>query len=1006
MLRLQILKNRIHRPSQRRLKSSSSFIRNTFINYFKDNHDHKHIKSSSVVALCDPTVPFVNAGMNQFKGVFLGVVDAPCPRAVNSQKCIRVGGKHNDLDLVGIDGHHHTFFEMLGNWSFGDYYKKEACQMAWNLLLGPYKMKPENLLVTYFSGDAVIGLQEDSECRDIWKQIGVPSSHIKGHGARDNFWEMGPTGPCGPCTEIHYIHPDGSLTEIWNIVFIQCIREMDGSVSALRRQHVDTGMGLERMTALLQGVPSNYDTDLFRPLISAIEKNSKGAAEYSASYSADAKLAHAYRRLADHARMISVCLADGVFPSSSVNLKQIMRKSFKISSEVFQHSNLLSILYDEMVTTLGDTYPELASKERDAKLIIDHEKDSYNQLRASLAKKWTNLVKIHPEVEEMNDVDLAGFALGYKEFKESMSKIKSTVIPGEVVFKLYDTHGFQEDIIERIAKLNNLEIDKKGFWKLLSNHKARHKTAFKEQSSSKGIMFDKAIQLLNENGIKKTNDQPKYDFKDLDDEISFDPLKSKLVAILDEDGEWLDFSEPSESKPYYIVTESTNFFCEEGGQVADDGLVDFNENVRFKVDSVFKIRDIVFHKGHFVLSKDSDVYVKRGNTVVLEVNADRRRDIMINHTAIHLLNAAIRKVLPNSVICQTGSNVTDKGFTLNLSVYGEKLSQKVVLEAQELIRQTIESNALVQTQVIDSTQLSSESGVLTVPGETYPEVGLRLVTCMPPLVSKELCCGAHVRGARAVRGVRVCRVRGAGGRAPALHALAGRRALQAQELFCRVQKLAEVIELADSERVKGEVSSIKRELSELCGSGGAPYGDYADCLQLLEGLEKRATNKNVAALQAIAQAEVEEACQEAIRGGRRFTVHFLRCSYLMQSDAVRATLETGDQNLPTLLMGCAGGVVVATARVPKEMTSSTFTAEKWLSCVLPIFDATILPATNDRSLLTHAEMSATKVSLINCEAMVQDSMRVAIKYAQSHIKDLNNTDIGDKEQSTQNRQHN
>ncbi|CAH2094814.1 unnamed protein product [Euphydryas editha] len=316
MLRLQVLKSRTRNFSQRRLKSSSSFIRNTFIDYFKDNHGHKHIKSSSVVPLCDPTVPFVNAGMNQFKGVFLGVVDAPCSRAVNSQKCIRVGGKHNDLDLVGMDGHHHTFFEMLGNWSFGDYYKKEACQMAWNLLLGPYKLKPENLLVTYFEGDAIIGLQEDRECRDIWKEIGVQSSHIKAHGARDNFWEMGLTGPCGPCTEIHYINPDGSLTEIWNIVFIQCNREADGSVTALRRQHVDTGMGLERMTALLQGVPSNYDTDLFRPLINVIEKNSKGVSPYSASYKSDAAVDRAYRRLADHARMIGACLADGVFPSS------------------------------------------------------------------------------------------------------------------------------------------------------------------------------------------------------------------------------------------------------------------------------------------------------------------------------------------------------------------------------------------------------------------------------------------------------------------------------------------------------------------------------------------------------------------------------------------------------------------------------------------------------------------------------------------------------------------
>lgn len=277
MLRLPVKNGIGNKSNWTRSKSSSNAIRKTFIEYFKDNHGHKHVKSSSVVPLYDSTVPFVNAGMNQFKGVLLGKVDPPCPRAVNSQKCIRVGGKHNDLDVVGTDGTHHTFFEMLGNWSFGDYYKKEACQMAWDLLLGPYRLKPDNLVVTYFSGDAIMGLQEDRECRDIWKAIGVPSSQIRGLSATDNFWEMGTTGPCGPCTEIHYVNPDGSLTEIWNLVFIQCNREADGSVKGLKRFHVDTGMGLERIVALLQDVKSNYDTDLFKPIITAIEKQGRGS---------------------------------------------------------------------------------------------------------------------------------------------------------------------------------------------------------------------------------------------------------------------------------------------------------------------------------------------------------------------------------------------------------------------------------------------------------------------------------------------------------------------------------------------------------------------------------------------------------------------------------------------------------------------------------------------------------------------------------------------------------
>ncbi|XP_023950028.2 alanine--tRNA ligase, mitochondrial [Bicyclus anynana] len=994
MLRLLVLRGSTRKNSQIRRKSSSSNIRNTYIEYFVENHGHKHIKSSSVVPLCDPTVPFVNAGMNQFKGVFLGVVDAPCPRAVNSQKCVRVGGKHNDLDLVGMDGHHHTFFEMLGNWSFGDYYKKEACQMAWDLLLGPYRLKPDNLLVTYFAGDAVIGLEEDKECRDIWKQIGVPSSRIKAHGARDNFWEMGPTGPCGPCTEIHYVHPDGSLTEIWNIVFIQCNREADGKVVGLRKQHVDTGMGLERMAALLQGVPSNYDTDLFRPILDAIHKNSNGVSAYSGNYNADATLDQAYRRLADHARMISVCLADGVFPSTSLNLKQIMRKSFKISTDVFQNPNLLSILYNEVRNTLGDTYPELALREKEAKLVIDHEREGYAKLRTSLRKKWKDLVQFYPEVADLKDVEIAGFTLGYREFKETMAKLKSKIIPGDLVFKLYDTHGFQEDVIQRVAHVNNLEIDKQGFWKHLSDHRSRHKTAFKERASDRGSLFDNAIDKLNKIGIYKTDDSPKYDIRQIKDQITCENVDTKLVAILNEDCEWIDFSEPSENQPYYLTTESTNFYCEEGGQIADRGLAYFSEDIGFKIESVFKIRDIVFHKGYFVLNRNNEnslsetsFYINKGQNVTLEVDNERRLNIMRNHTAVHLLNAAVRQVLRNSVICQIGSKVTDKGLSLSLSVYGDKLSQDVIMEVQHLIRDSIKANAPIVSQVLNSAQLSAQlSSVLMVPGETYPESGIRLVSTARPLISRELCCGTHVPATGALGELCVTQVKGAGSNSPTLHALTGDAAAQARELFCRAHKLAEVIDLAEPARVKEEVSAIKRELSELTGAGGAPCGEYADCLALLVNLTKRAsTNNNDVALQAMAQAEIVEACEEAQRSGRRFAVHFLRCSYLMHSDGVRAAVAAA-RPLPALLLGCAGGTVVAAARVPQKMVTPSFTAEKWLSCLLPIFKASLLPYDSGRSAITHAEMSDTKVSLINCEQLVQDAMRVAIKYAQAHYR--------------------
>lgn len=266
-----------------------------------------------------------------------------------------------------------------------------------------------------------------------------------------------------------------------------------------------------------------------------------------------------------------------------------------------------------------------------------------------------------------------------------MAKQNSTEIPGELVFKLYDTHGFQEDVINRIAQLNNLSIDNKGFWKLLSKHRTRHKTAFKEQNASKGLMFEEAIKNLKKNGHSNTNDSPKYDYTTKGNYIEFKPLKTKIIGILNEDCDWIDYLDACENRTFYIVTKDTNFYCEEGGQAADEGMIFINENVALDVKSVFKIQDFVFHKGNFSVS-GSRTFVTCDMDVEMEIDEDRRVKLMQNHTGVHLLNAALRRVLPKSAVCPTGSSVTDKGLSLNLSVYGEKLSQDVILDVQDLIR--------------------------------------------------------------------------------------------------------------------------------------------------------------------------------------------------------------------------------------------------------------------------------------------------------------------------------
>ncbi|CAB0014840.1 unnamed protein product [Nesidiocoris tenuis] len=355
---------------------SANEIRRHFIDYFKST-DHNYIRSSPVRPFSDPTLEFVNAGMNQFKNVFLGLRKPPVLRATNSQKCIRIGGKHNDLDVVGHDTYHHTFFEMLGNWSFGNYFKKEACEMAWKLItLPPYSLPAENLYVTYFGGDAKLGLEPDLETRDIWRSIGVSPERILPFGLKENFWEMGLTGPCGPCTEIHYDHAgtalrphlvnkdQSDLTELWNIVFIQYNREEDGNLTSLQQHFVDTGMGFERLVAILHGKSSNYDSDLFSPLFGEIEKICKIQA-YRGKFGAEDELGldTNYRILADHARMATVAIADNIFPYQSNGLRRVVRKTFRVADSLLPGKSLklVTALSKAVRSSLESAYPEIGN---------------------------------------------------------------------------------------------------------------------------------------------------------------------------------------------------------------------------------------------------------------------------------------------------------------------------------------------------------------------------------------------------------------------------------------------------------------------------------------------------------------------------------------------------------------------------------------------------------------------------------------------------------------------
>ncbi|KAG8234413.1 hypothetical protein J437_LFUL015523 [Ladona fulva] len=451
--------------STRPISRSTDEIREEFIKYFQ-NHGHKFIRSSPVVPHCDPSVTFVNAGMNQFKSVFLGINPPPAPRAVNSQKCIRVGGRHNDLEVVGSDSYHHTFFEMLGSWSFGDYFKRDACKYSWEHLTKMFALDPKRLYVTYFGGEKNTGLEPDLETREIWLEMGVPESHVLPFGVKDNFWEMGPTGPCGPCSEVHYdFHgrtlaservnagfPD--LIELWNIVFIQYVRHENGTLSPLPCKHVDTGMGLERLACVMQGVTSTYDTDIFRPLFHAIQKIT-GAPAYEGKFLKDDihGTDTAYRILADHARMITVAIADGMLPDHNHRLRRVIRRALSVSQDLLRKGSeghkLLFEICAQTANSLESAYPGIVPRLESIKAVLAHEEQVLLNLRSHSSSQWSKLISKWPQLA---DVDVASSPGLVQAFEELQALVRNGVksVNEKMAFSLYDTYGLNEDFSKAI----------------------------------------------------------------------------------------------------------------------------------------------------------------------------------------------------------------------------------------------------------------------------------------------------------------------------------------------------------------------------------------------------------------------------------------------------------------------------------------------------------------------------------------------------------------------------
>jgi len=607
-------------------------VRQTYIDFFKSKA-HDFIPSSPVVPHDDPTLLFANAGMNQFKPIFLGTVDPKNPlaklkRAANSQKCIRAGGKHNDLDDVGKDTYHHTFFEMLGNWSFGDYFKKEAIDWSWELLTEVLKLPTDRIYVTVFGGNAQFNLPADDEARALWRKY-LPEDRILDFGMKENFWEMGETGPCGPCTEIHFDRiggrnaaslvnkDDPTVIEIWNNVFMQFNREAGGGLKPLPACHVDTGMGLERLVSILQQKMSNYDTDVFMPLFDAIQKVTGFPEPYTGKLGAEdaGKKDMAYRVVADHIRTLTFAITDGAEPGNDGRnyvLRRILRRAIRYGRDNLKAKpGFFSQLARVVQSTMSSAFPELNNNIERVVAVIKSEEESFER---TLTRGIAHFEKIVARMAKDNE---------------------GKVISGKDTFILYDTYGFPRDLTELMAEEKGLKVDNADF--------NRHLDAAKERSrQANASVLDTSMQLdangtshLNKSGVPTTDDSFKY---------SLDDITAKVVAIWTAQG-FANSVKAAPNTSVGLIFDKTNFYAEQGGQIFDIGSVYGDDGkIEFQVDNCQAYAGYVVHVGKLAAGE-----VKVGDALELHIDINRRRPIMSNHTSTHILNYALRKVLGDKV---------------------------------------------------------------------------------------------------------------------------------------------------------------------------------------------------------------------------------------------------------------------------------------------------------------------------------------------------------------------
>jgi len=734
-------------------------VRETYINFFREKHGHTFWASSPCVPHDDPTLLFTNAGMNQYKPLFLGTCDpnnemSKLKMAVNSQKCIRAGGKHNDLDDVGKDVYHHTFFEMLGNWSFGAYFKEGAIEMAWKCLTEEFKLDPTRLYASYFGGDK--GSPCDDEARKIWLKY-LPADRVLPFDASDNFWEMGATGPCGPCVEIHYdrignrdaaalVNADvPDVIEIWNNVFIQFNREADGSLRPLPQNNVDTGMGFERLTSILQGVDSNYDTDIFIPIFTAIQ-GLTGAKPYAGKVGKDdiGFVDMAYRVVADHIRTLSFAIADGAVPSNDGRgyvLRRVLRRAVRYGRQnLGADLGFFSKLVPTVVNLMSSTFPELKEQERKITAIIKEEEESFSR---TLDK-------------------------GLKIFKELAEKVgEDKVFAGDDAHFLYASMGFPVDLTQLMAEELGMTVDKEGYERKMEKERSLSKKAkdLKDIGTSGKDMRMVAEQTasLASSGVAATDDSAKFMW----DNDLVGCISTALFIGRGETDDGIGFVNSISGKDgaVGIILDRTSFYGESGGQTYDTGTIVAAGGAKFEVQNVQIYGQYILHLGVIVEGE-----INKNDSVNCIVDYARRAPIASNHTMTHVLNFALRDVLVTNAdnkdtltqtIDQKGSLNDENKLRFDFSWSGP-LTTKQLAAVERNVSDVIKNAIPVQSSVVPLDSAKSVSALRAVFGEVYPDP-VRIVAVSPTPVSEilaapqdnawnsysiELCGGTHIKNTK------------------------------------------------------------------------------------------------------------------------------------------------------------------------------------------------------------------------------------------------------------------